>query len=268
MNNNTPTEIVGVALSQEELLAALLIADLPALPGYEDLPARVFGELPEAAHTALLSAAERALVAHGLLALTAESTILNETVTTLLQTATQPEYSWVVLHQRMGQPQQASYFHAKGQQTIAHVEQLGIHQFLQVGGAPDIQATVLQLVEPIMEPPSADWNGTLPESTFATLTAGANRPTAEAVRAALAEAGWNAGAAQGFTSALEQLVSMTAFARFNHSADPALTRAFTLVRGQTHQWAITPAATPNTLKVQAVPGEKVVQALQEFGTVG
>jgi hypothetical protein len=267
MNTTTITEIVGVALSQEELLAALLIADLPALPGYENLPTLVFEGLPDSVQPAILAVAERGLVAHGLLEINPNGTVLTDTIRTLLQTATQPEYSWVVLHQPNGQVQKASYFHTRAQQTLAHIEQLGIHQFLQISGTPDIQATILQLVDPVMDTPPLNTAGTLPETTFAALTSGATRPTAEGVRTTLITAGWNSEAAQSFTNTLETLISMTAFARFNHSAQPPLTRAFTLVRGQTSQWAITPAA-PGVLKLQAVSGEKVVQALQEFGEIG
>lgn len=58
-------EIESLALSQEELLAALVLTELPALPGFDNLAELVFTTLAEEGRMALLAAAGRSLVAHG-----------------------------------------------------------------------------------------------------------------------------------------------------------------------------------------------------------
>ena len=127
-------DLTGFALSQEELLVALLLLDLPAPIGFDDLEERVFGRLSEDVRSPLMAATERALVARGLLAIEAEGSQMDADVRSALQTVTRPDDTWIVLHQPTGEPQTTSYFHQREADLVAHVDTWNIHQFVALSG--------------------------------------------------------------------------------------------------------------------------------------
>ncbi len=259
-------EISGFSLSQEELLAALLIAELPAPPGFDQLEARVFGDLPAEFRGPLLAATERSLLAHGLLRIEPDSVVLDETVAATLRICTQPERSWIILHQNPAQGERASYFHQAADRVLAHIETAGIHQFLDLGSSADITATLLQLVAPKDTPENAAMTGDLAESTFATLVQANQRPASSALRAQLVSNGLAGDVAEAFAHTLETLVSITACARFQHGTQSLLQRAFTIVSGAQAQWALT-VHKPGVLRIQWISGDQLRRLVQDFGHV-
>lgn len=256
-------ELLGFALSQEELLSALLLADLPAPMGFDDLDTRVFGTLSEETRQALLAATERTLAARGLLSRETDTLSLDEGVRHFLHTCTQPHYSWLLLHQPAAQAERVSYFHQNSTLTLAHVENAGIHQFLQLSGREDVVATAQQLVAPL---PGAAVTiaGHLPESAFATMAAASTTLTRTQLEAQLCAVGLDNDTAKAFAATLSRLHSITAFARFGYQPSPQLQRAFTVVRGEDAQWILTLSA-PNTLHFQAVGGAALNHILEDWG---
>ena len=205
-------EIGGFALSQEELLAALALAGLPALPGHDDLAARVFGALAEDGRMALLAAAERALLAHGCAHVTAQGVELDDEITAVLGLCARPEQTWVLVHQPAGQTQRVTYFHRVGDRWQAHVESAGIHQWLALAGRADVLSTARELVLPLAELHGPAVGGELAEAAFAAVVAAASVSSAAALYAQLSAAGLADDVAGAFAQTLIEQRSTTAFA--------------------------------------------------------
>lgn len=262
-------EMTGFALSQEELLAALVLEEFRAPLGFDDLETRVFGGFPVEVRAALLAAAERSLIARGIVEPQGETARVEAEIAALLRTCTEPERTWIVLHQATGQPSRRSYFHQREERLVAHIEAAGIHQFLPLDGPQAIGATLVELIAPIMteELPAASEGGILPEATFAKLLDSPTRPTVEDLHRALRGAGWGEELAQTFAEAMAQLVSLTALSRYHHTVGAEAEQAFTVVRGASSQWLIT-AYAPEMIHLRPLPGESLVQTLAAFGHLG
>ncbi len=259
-------EILGFALSQEELLVALLVASLPAPIGFDDLETRIVGDLPEEAHNALLAAAERSMIARGFLVSEADEFTLETYIETLLRTGTQPEHTWMMLHQPSAQTERVIYFHQAADQFMAHMETAGIHQFIQMAGKQDIFESAVQLMPPDNNPESPSGivaEGTLSESAFATIANSPHRLSRTELGQQLQAGGLDEKISKLFADTLENLTSITAFARFEHVPESALQRAFTIVVGKGNQWVLTLAA-PQTLKVRRVSEEAIRRVLADF----
>ncbi len=257
-------EILGFSLSQEELLAALLIASIPLPMGFDDLETRIFNHLPEEVKSPLLAAAERSLAARGFLLIESDEVRLEEFVGTMLNTCSQPERSWIMIHQSASQEERASYFHQVNNRFLAHIEIAGIHQFLQIAGNQDMTETAIQLVAPLNNQKAVSMTGNLAEPTFAALANLSSRPTGPELRMQLKEAGLDTEMAQAFAETLDTLISISAFARFNHVPQSKLQRAFTIVRGKNAQWVLT-LLSPGMLQVKSVNGKVLTSVLHDFG---
>jgi len=260
-------EVIGFSLSQEELLVALVIAQLPAPVGFDDLETRVFGELDEAARASLLAAAERSMLARAFLEVRSGETVLPQTVNELLGACTQPRQSWIVVHQPAGEPQRTSYFHQGEHALVAQMETDGIHQFLQLAGCADIQAAAIELIAPGSAEQVEPLSGSLPERSFAAIADAAARGDQTDLQSRLRAAGWDARTAEAFAATVGRLVSITAFARFNYAAQPPLERAFSIVRGADMHWIVGLTA-PETVELRLVDGTALVRGLSDFAQAG
>ncbi len=259
-------EVIGFSLSQEELLVALIIAELPAPVGYDDLEARVFGDLDENARSALLAAAERSMLARAFLEPQSGEPALPEIMQQLLGACTRPRLSWIVVHQPAGEPQRTSYFHQGESALVAHMDTDGIHQFLRLAGPQDIRAAVIELIAPGSGEQAESLSGSLPEPGFAAITNSGGRRDQDELRRRLLTAGWDAPAAEAFSATVEQLVSITAFARFNYAAQPPLERAFSIVRGTDQHWHVRLSA-PETVELRLVDGPALLRGLSDFAHI-
>ncbi|PKO23711.1 MAG: hypothetical protein CVU38_02455 [Chloroflexi bacterium HGW-Chloroflexi-1] len=256
-------EISGFALSQEELLAALAIAGLPAPTGCDDLAERIFGALEADGRVASMAAAERSLLAHGFSKLSTDGSELDGAIAAALGVCARPKQTWVILHQPAGQTQRATHIHAAGEHCLAHVETLGIHQFIVLGGRQDVLETAQQIVSPLASGHVRAVGGALPEATFAALAGAAHEEPLAELQARLGQAGLSAEAAAAFADTIAHLVSITAFAQFNHAVTPELQRAFTIVLGEHAQWLLHLAA-PGLLRLRQAPAAAVAQILDDF----
>lgn len=232
------TTINGVNLSQEELLAALLIADLPAIPGFDDLESRVFGELPKAHRPMLLAAAERSLIARGLLLAADETPSLDTNTLALLAICARPERTWMLVHQPRSQPERTSYVH-QATRTVVHIENSAIHQFVELSGSSDVRPLVAGLIDAANARPDAGLRGLLAEPTFAEI-ANTNQPGAN-LASRLRAGGLDEATAAAFAAALDDRTSLTACALFDHRLEPPLQQVFTVVASQVGHWAVWPA---------------------------
>lgn len=256
-------EIEPFALSQEELLAALGLVGLPALPGFDDLAARVFGTLDKKSRIAVLAAAERALIAHGYAYPDAEGSKIDAMLTQVLTICTHPDQTWVVLHQPAGQSQRATYIHHSKKNWIAHVETTGIHQWLPLKGQDDIFSIVHDLLAPLAEIANAPTEAELPEATFAALATSKHQITVDDLVTQLQTDGMTLPVAKKFAKTLVDQRSMTAFARFDHDAIPPLQSAFTVVISTHDQWLLQMIKS-GVLRLQQVPAQVIHQALTEL----
>ena len=256
-------ELTAVCLTQEELLAALLIATLRAPIGFDDLEARVFGDLPQEMRPVLLAVGERVLLARGLLALDDEDAQLSSALLTILRTCTSPMESWIVSHQPGGGAQRTTYFHRRDQQLIAHVETVGIHQFLHLTDSRELAEMALQLVEPLDDADMTEMSGTLPERSFASFVDGVARPTNAELQDHLVQAGWDRQKAEALASTFERLVSVTALARLTYEPRAAVRQAFTVIRGESSQW-IARLTSPEMLQLRRVSGTTVYEAIRSL----
>lgn len=256
-------EIEGFALSQEELLAALVLAGLPALPGFDDLATLVFTTLSEEARIALLAAAERALVAHSYAYPAAQGVEIGEAITRVLEVCAHPDQTWVFLHQPVGQEQRVTYIHHSDRHWIAHVEMAGIHQWIRLAGREDVLATAHELLMPLAEVTGLEASGKVPETTFATLVATAYQSTHADLQTRLYQDGLASDVAKAFAETLTTQRSITAFARIDHVAESSPKYAFTVVVGRHSQWLLQ-MNEPGILGLQQVPAPVITQVLAEL----
>lgn len=253
-------EIESLALSQEELLAALVLTELPALPGFDNLAELVFTTLAEEGRMALLAAAGRSLVAHGCAYPVAQDLKIEETIGRILRVCAYPDQTWVILHQPAGQVQRATYIHHFDTQWVAHIETTGIHQWVRLGGRDEIAATAHQVLFPLTEMSGITITGEVAETVFSALVATAAQSSAVELQKRLQQSGLSLDTAQAFAETLATQRSITAFARFDQVAQPALQTAFTVVVSNQAQWLLQ-MNKPGVLSIKQVPPSTIIQAL-------
>jgi len=256
-------ELNGIALSQEELLVALLLAKLPALAGFDDLETRVFGTLPDAFRPMLLAAGERGLLARGILTFTEAESALNDDILTLLQTCAKPTRTWLIVHQPRGQSDRTTYVH-QAAQMIAHTEALAIHQFIELNGTGDLRTIISGLIAIDDAPPISGLRGMLAEPTFAKIVT-AEDPVAALVPQ-LRVGGLADNVADAFAASISQRTGITACALFEHQRESAPPQVVTVISSPAGHWAIMPH-TQNTVRIQQVDGALLIEALDRLGAV-
>lgn len=263
-------QAVGFALSQEELLAFLLIADLPILAGSDDLESRVYGGLSDEGRLALLAAAERALLARGFLEAEGGDTTPSPLVLDVVRACATPAETWIVVHKAGELGEQASFFHQAGGEMWSHTATAGLYQFVQMTPAL-LRDLLVRLIAPVANAQAIGLEGEVPEDMFQKLV---NRVSAQegsvaekvgVASAELASVGMNGEVASAFAQALAASVSMTALAYYEHDGDAVLRRAMTVVRGEESQWVLG-IDESKMLSVHALDGERLTQLLEDFGS--
>lgn len=256
------SELRGFSLSQEELFVCLFVADLPLPLGFDDLANQVFGDLPEQYQQYLLGAAERSLIAHGLLELTDDQPVLEPMVAEWLSIISQPSQTWVILHQPAGQKQQANYIHHAKQQYLFHRGQGGIHQLIALPHTREIVQAALDIIEPAEVEVTETLTGSLSEAVFRSI-ASMRTIKREQVVEQLQAGGLAANVAEAFGQSFEQLRSISALALLQNKPESSVQQAFTLVCGEQQQWLLVPEA-EGLLYVRNLDLNALVQVLHNF----
>ena len=240
-------ELTGFALSQEEVLAALLRLGAPALIGHDDLSQVVFGETPESARTMVMAAAERALIARGFYEFddAGNGKLLGD-IDSLLEDCARPERSWVTLHRPRTAMTRAVYFHRRGDHFVTRAAGTnGIHQFIRLAGTSEVASALFELlgVMPGADVKSSLTNkptleGRMSPQRFESLMNAEPPPTAEAITRALADSGTGANVITAFASDLEAQTSVTSLVALDHSQANPLHRAFSVLRSPASFWLL------------------------------
>lgn len=253
-------EVKGVALSQEELLVALLSGGLPALAGHDDLEGRVFGELPAQHRPVLLAAGERALAARGFLMPGAAELALDPILFELLASCARPSRTWLIMYQQRGEADQTTYVH-EAATLVAHTERLGLHQFVELGGRSDLRTLLAGLIEVEQISGGMGLRGELTEETFA--QAAASQEPAASLRAKLEAGGLDGPVATALAAAMIGRTAITVCALFKHERQPALREIFTLISASPEAWAVWPAD-QGLLRAQQVDQAAIAELLDRL----
>ena len=260
-------EIIGFSLSQEELLALLLIGQIPIPIGFDDLEERVWGNLTDEMKGVLFTAVERGLLARGFLNTVSEKLIIDNYVKQVLQLCATPDYTWLIIHQPVGQLPRSSYFHQRDDLYLGHIATVGIHQFIQLTNTQEIVEIALQLVDPLPVSESSEMNGKLKEDVFSAIITQANELTTNLLNNHLQKGGLSDEIAQAFTTTLQTLTSITAFGRLRHSDNSYIETVFTIVRGTNEQWVLSASDDPGLIQLRPITGAAAKQLLRQFGNL-
>lgn len=255
-------ELKGFALSQEELLAALRLAGLSAPLGADELEQTVLEDFSSDQLAAVLAIAERSMLAHGLVDYTDTGPVLEPLVASWLATICQPQETWVMLHQPVGQRQQAWYAHRSTTDIVLHHSQGGIHQLIRLDSAEAIASTAYELVTPLDAPVAALYDARIPENVFRAL-ASSRIIDAAATIEQLQSVGFDPALAATLTESFVALRSITACARIVFDPDLGVQQAFTLVCGQNTQWVLVPE-TSTVLRLHTVDAAMIQRLLATF----